>query len=207
MPVVPALVVKGVTASFDGLAVLEDITVSQPTGRMLGIIGPNGGGKTTLLKLILGLIQPDCGTIKVLGKSPEDARPEIGYVSQYHLFDRDFPISVLEVVLMGRYSKRGLAHSYRKEDVALAEEYLDKVGMLPFINRQIGQLSGGQQKRVFIARALVNQPKLLILDEPTAGVDAAMQTGLYELLESLKKDMTIIMVTHDISAVAVCIDD
>ncbi|MEA2121612.1 MAG: Manganese transport system ATP-binding protein MntB [Dehalococcoides mccartyi] len=154
---------------------------------MLGIIGPNGGGKTTLLKLILGLIQPDCGSIKVLGKSPEDARPEIGYVSQYHLFDRDFPISVLEVVLMGRYAKRGLARRYSSGDVALAKEYLDKVGMLPFAHRQIGQLSGGQQKRVFIARALVNQPKLLILDEPTAGVDAAMQTGLYELLETLKK--------------------
>ena len=191
---------------YNGTPILEGINLSVEQGDFLGVIGPNGGGKTTLLKVILGLITPSQGKIWVLGKPPERSRNNIGYVPQYNLFDRDFPISVWDVVLIGRYGRAGLLRRYSGEDRRTVQEVLQTVGMLDYKNRQIGKLSGGEQQRVFIARALVSNPELLLLDEPTASVDSTMQTEFYELLERLKQQMAIVLVSHDISAISIYVD-
>jgi len=191
---------------YDSTPVLEGVNLSVEPNKFLGIIGPNGGGKTTLLKVILGLIKPARGKISVMGQSPERGRKFIGYISQYNLFDHDFPISVLDVVLMGRYGKVGLVRRYSEEDKRIANEVLKTVDMLDYKDRQVGRLSGGEQQRVFIARALVTDPKLLLLDEPTASIDPNMQAEFYELIDSLKQRMAIVMVSHDISAVSIYVD-
>ena len=198
--------IEDIWVYYDGLLVLEDISLSVDDGDFVGIIGPNGGGKTTLLKVILGLVKPARGHISIMGESPERARGRIGYVPQYNLFDRDFPINVQDVVLMGRLGNKGLLRYYGQEDVELMRQALSYVGMLSYQSQQIGKLSGGELQRVLIARALVSDPKLLLLDEPTASVDTAIQTEFFELLEKLKNDMAIIMVSHDISAVSVYVD-
>jgi zinc transport system ATP-binding protein len=197
---------KDVWLDFDGLVVLQEINLTIYHRDFLGIIGPNGGGKTTLLRIILGLVHPNKGEVKVFGLNPEKARKWIGYVPQHSRFDFQFPISVWEVVLMGRYRLAGLFSRYDESDREITREVLKIVGMLEYKDRQIGKLSRGQQQRVLLARALVSEPKLLILDEPTASVDARMQTGFYELLAELKKKMTIVMVSHDISAISVYVD-
>ena len=191
---------------YDGIPILEGVSLSVEKGDFLGIIGPNGGGKTTLLKVILGLITPSRGKVYVLNKSPKSSRHLIGYVPQYNLFDRDFPVNVRDTVLMGCSGNRGLIRRYSKEDKERTRHVLETVGMVSYQNQQLGKLSGGEQQRVFIARALVSRPSLLLLDEPTANIDSAMQTDFYELLESLKRDITIIMVSHDISAISVYVD-
>ena len=191
---------------YDGVPVLEGINLSVEPNKFLGIIGPNGGGKTTLLKVILGLIKPSRGKVSVMGQPPERKRESIGYIAQYNLFDRDFPVSVSEVVLMGRYGKAGLYRHFSEEDKMAADEALKTVGMLDYRNRQLGKLSGGEQQRVFIARALATDPKIMLLDEPTASIDPNMQAEFYELIESLKKRMAIVMVSHDISAVSIYVD-
>ncbi|MFQ6122363.1 MAG: metal ABC transporter ATP-binding protein [Dehalococcoidales bacterium] len=191
---------------YDSVPVLEEINLSIGPSDFLGIIGPNGGGKTTLLKVILGLIKPTRGKVSVMGHPPERGRKFIGYISQHNLFDRDFPISVLDVVLMGRYTKAGLFRRYSEEDRRIANEVLKTVDMLDYKDRQIGRLSGGEQQRVFIARALATDPKLLLLDEPTASIDPNMQAEFYELIDSLKQKMAIVMVSHDVSAVSIYVD-
>ena len=191
----------------DGVPVLEAINLSIKSNDFLGIIGPNGGGKTTLLKVILGLIKPSRGKVSVMGQPPFKGRKFIGYISQSNLFDRDFPISVFDVVLMGRYSKTGLFHRYSEEDKRTATEVLKTVEMLDCKDRQVGRLSGGEQQRVFIARALVPEPKLLLLDEPTASIDPDMQAEFYELLDRLKERMAIVLVSHDISAVSIYVSE
>jgi zinc transport system ATP-binding protein len=197
---------KDIRVSYGDVPVLEDITLSIFQHDFLGIIGPNGGGKSTLLKVILGLVKPLSGSVSVFGKPPEQVRSRIGYVSQRPSFDYDFPASVCDVVMMGRYGKTGLFRRYNHEDKAIAEKALARVGMLDHGNKQIGRLSGGEQQRVFVARALVAEPKLLLLDEPTASIDPTMQTEFYELLDELKKNLTIVMVSHDIGAVSVYVD-
>jgi zinc transport system ATP-binding protein len=191
---------------YDGIPALEAVSLSINRDDFMGIIGPNGGGKTTLLKVILGLLKPNRGKVVVLGNPPERMRKFIGYVPQYSLFDHDFPISVYEVVLMGRSGQRRMFKQYTKEDETLAIEVLKEVGMLNFKDRQIGKLSGGEQQRVFVARALVTQPKILLLDEPTASVDTQMRAGFYDLLKSLKQRMAIVLVSHDIGAVSTHVD-
>jgi zinc transport system ATP-binding protein len=190
----------------DSIPILEGISLSIAHYDFLGIIGPNGGGKTTMLKVIMGLIVPSRGKVSVMGKPPESSRNIIGYVPQSNLFDHDFPISVWDVVLMGRYGRVGLFRRYGREDKERAQIALQTVDMFDYRNRQMGKLSGGEQQRVFIARALVSEPKLLLLDEPTASVDPAMQTEFYELLEGLKRRMTIVLVSHDISAISIHVD-
>lgn len=197
---------KDVWVSFDQVSVLEEINLSIEEKEFLGIIGPNGGGKTTLLKVILGLIVPDRGDVLVWGKKPEEGRKFLGYVPQYPLFDRDFPITVEEVVLMGRWRKDKFLKAYRNLDRQKVQEVLEMVGMEEFKDKQIGNLSGGQQQRVFIARALVTDPKALLLDEPLSSQDKILQTGFYELLISLKEKMSIILVTHDLTALSMYVD-
>ena len=191
---------------FDNMPVLEGINLSIKDQDFLGIIGPNGGGKTCLLKVILGLLKPSRGEITVFGHTPERGRKFVGYVPQYSLFNRDFPINVLDVVIMGRVGQMKRFRRYSEEDKKLAYEALETVEMLDYRDSQIGQLSGGQQQRVFIARALVTKPKMLLLDEPMASVDSHMQTELYELFEKLRQQMAIVLVSHDISAVSIYVD-
>jgi len=195
-----------IRVNYGDVPALEDITLSIFQHDFLGIIGPNGGGKSTFLKVILGLVKAYSGSVSVFGKPPEQVRSRIGYVSQRPAFDRDFPASVWNVVMMGRYGKTGLFRRYNREDRTAAEKALVRVGMQDYRNQQIGRLSGGQQQRVFVARALVAEPELLLLDEPTASIDSNMQTEFYELLEELKKSLTIVMVSHDIGAVSVYVD-
>jgi zinc transport system ATP-binding protein len=196
----------GVCVTYDDLVVLEGVNLSVYQNDFLGIMGPNGGGKTTLLKLILGLVHPRTGEVKVFGTAPEKARKFVGYVPQHSRFDFDFPVSVEEVVLMGRYRHSGLFKKYGAADSEITRETLRAVGMWELSRRQIGKLSRGQQQRVLLARALVSEPRLLILDEPTSSVDARMQTGFYELLGQLKHKMAIILVSHDVGAVSVHVD-
>jgi zinc transport system ATP-binding protein len=185
-------------------AVLEDINLELVSGDFLGLIGPNGGGKSTLLKAILGLIKPDRGSIALFGLPPAAARSRVGYMPQKTVFDRSFPVNVLDVVLMGRYSRRGLMHRYGSADRQAALKALGAVGMQDRAMREIGALSGGEQQRVFVARSLVSDPELLLLDEPTAGVDSAQQTEFYDLLCHLNRDLqiAIMLVSHDVTAIS-----
>ncbi|MFH1651814.1 MAG: ABC transporter ATP-binding protein, partial [Chloroflexota bacterium] len=155
---------------YDGALVLEGVNLKVVPGDFIAVIGPNGGGKTTLLKVILGLVKPERGRVSVLGRPPARSRRYIGYVPQHNLFDSDFPISVWDTVLLGRYGRVGLGRRYRPEDRQAVAKALETVGMLAARERQVGKLSGGEKQRVFIARALVTEPRLLLLDEPTASV-------------------------------------
>ena len=197
---------EDVWVHFDGVPALEEVDLSIQQYDFLGIIGPNGGGKTTLLKVILGLLKPSRGKVTVFGHTPEKGREFVGYVPQYSLFDRNFPVSVWDVVLMGRLKHKNPFRGYSEADKKLAHDSLETIEMLDFKDAQIGKLSGGQQQRVFIARALVTEPKLLLLDEPMASVDSPMQTELYELFEKLRQRMAIVLVSHDISAVSIYVD-
>lgn len=195
-----------VSFSYDGVMALEDINLSIYERDFLTIIGPNGGGKTTILKLILGLLRPTAGTITVFGGKPQHARSRIGYLPQLLVSKFDFPISVREVVLMGRLGKTGPGQHYSKNDIAIALDALDKVGMGDYQDTAIGHLSGGQRQRVFIARALATEPQLLLLDEPVSSVDTKWQQTFYDLLSDLNKHIAIVLVTHDIGVVSTYID-
>lgn len=195
-----------VSVEYSGITVLHGHNLSVYSDDFIGIIGPNGGGKTTLLKLILGLVRPAEGEIKVFGKSPEKARHKTGYVPQMIEFDRDFPISVRDTVLLGRLSGKGFFKFYSSEDYRAADRALEVVEMSDMKDRKIGVLSGGERQRVLIARALASEPELLLLDEPTASIDPKMKTGIYDLLNSLKKSMAIILVTHDIGVISSHVD-
>ena len=197
---------KDIWVSYGGVTVLESVNLTVKDKDFLAIIGPNGGGKSTLLKVILGLIRPDKGSVNLLGGRPAKTRKDVGYVPQYHSSNLDFPITVWDVVLMGRLSHKGPLQRYTEDDRNAATEALNTVGMLDLKDRQIGELSGGQKQRVFIARSLVTKPKLLILDEPSTGIDSRMQKEFYELLNKLKSEIAIVMVTHDISAISVYVD-
>lgn len=182
---------------------LDDVSFTVSKGDYLGLIGPNGGGKTTLIKIILGLLVPDSGTVYIGGVefSKSKERHRIGYVSQKVIeFDSLFPATVFEVVLMGRYARRGLFRGTNVEDRRKVEEALERVSMTEFSNRRISDLSGGQKQRVFIARALAGEPDLIVLDEPTTGVDEATQEHFYALLKELnsKFQLTLILVSHDL---------
>lgn len=194
--------VEHVYFSYGDTPVLEDITFSIERGDFCVIIGPNGGGKTTLLKLLLGIIKPKKGTIKILGKPPYAVRHRLGYLPQYTDFNLSFPISVIDVALMGRLNKRGLIKRFTEEDKKKVEEILKMLGMWEYRYMHVGRLSGGQRQRVFIARALATDPEILFLDEPTAGVDPEHETGVYEILKELNKKMTIVVITHDIGVIS-----
>jgi zinc transport system ATP-binding protein len=187
--------------------VLEDIHLSIPRGAYLAIVGPNGSGKSTLIKLLLGLLKPQKGKILLFGEEIDKFKDwqKVGYVSQKaNSFNSGFPATVYEVVASGLTKKLGLFRFLKKEDKQKIMEAVASVDMLPFLNRNIGELSGGQQQRIFIARALVSNPELLILDEPTVGVDAQNVKNFYDMLEDLNKKsgISLLLVTHDISAIS-----
>ncbi len=199
---IPAIEMKNVYFAYEKTPILEDVTFLLKQGDFLGIIGPNGSGKTTLLKLMLGIIKPDSGEIKVLGKPPHHANHRIGYVPQNLDFNITFPISVLDVALMGRLSRARIGRWYSGEDFPKAEDALRKVGMWKHRRASIGRLSVGQRQRVFIARALATDPEILFLDEPTASVDLEFGTNLFDLLHQLNEKVTIVTITHDVGVIS-----
>lgn len=202
--------ISDVSFSYDHRPALQHITLHVKQGTTLGIIGPNGGGKSTLMKLMLGTLAPDEGSISIEGMKPREACARgdiVGYVPQRHTLDWSFPITVQQVVELGLFGKKGLFGISSRADREQVSRTLEAVGMTKFAKQPIGGLSGGQQQRVFIARALVATPKILFLDEPTTGIDQAAQGAFAALLEEVKKryQLTIIMVSHDLrSVIASC---
>ena len=200
-----ALEIEGLWAGYDRVTAIEDISFRLAGQQILGIIGPNGSGKSTLMKAVLGLVKPWRGQIAVLGQPAEQQRRRVGYVPQIEDVDWDFPVSVADVALMGRYARRGLLRRTNKEDRELAGAALEKVGMYPLRQQLIGELSGGQRRRVLLARALANGPQLLLMDEPMAGLDARAQHRLLDTMDRLQSEgTTIVLSTHDLSCVSVC---
>jgi zinc transport system ATP-binding protein len=198
----PIISLEKVSFSYNGLPVLEDINLTVYARDFLSIVGPNAGGKTTLLKLILGTIKPTSGAVRVFGQSPSKVRSRIGYMPQYASLDPLFPVSVLDVVLMGRLGETKGIGFYSKSDKDEAREVLRKVEMFDILNRPFSELSGGQRQRVLIARALVSAPDLLLLDEPAANIDVVIETELFDLLKQLNDHMTVVLVTHDLGFVS-----
>jgi ABC-type Mn2+/Zn2+ transport system ATPase subunit len=192
-----------VSAGYDDRLVLEGVTVAIEPGTLLAVVGPNGAGKSTLLKLLAGLLRPRSGRIEVLGHPPGQQARRIAYVPQAESVDWAFPVTVGDVVMMGRYPRLGPVRRPTGEDRRAVRDALAKVGMAAFANRQIGRLSGGQRRRVFLARALAGQADLYLLDEPVTGVDATTQEDLMDILESeAKRGKTVVASTHDLACVA-----
>jgi zinc transport system ATP-binding protein len=189
-------------AGYERDQVLEDVNLSVYEGDFVGLIGPNGGGKTTLLRVLLGLLPPLRGEVHVMGLPVKEGRRAIGYVPQVIAFDREFPISVWDVARMGRVGHRGLLKRYTAEDDAIVTDALRRVGLLDLRRKPIGELSGGQRQRAYIARALATQPEILLLDEPTSSVDPQVSSNIYELLRQLNDRVTILLVSHDMSAIS-----
>jgi manganese/zinc/iron transport system ATP- binding protein len=197
----PAVVIKQLMVNYEKTPVLWDVSLEAPQGVILGIVGPNGAGKSTLMKTMLGLMKPLSGTVEFFGKPLEAVRQKIAYVPQKEMVDWDFPITVLDLVLMGRYRQKGLFRWMGKADREAAYNALETVGMLPYKDRQISQLSGGQQQRAFIARALLQEADLYLLDEPFTGVDIATEKLLVNLLKDMRSQgKTIWMVHHDLKS-------
>lgn len=197
-----ALEVHDLTVSYNKKPVLWGIDLTLPKGVIAGIVGPNGAGKSTFIKTIMGLIPAASGYVKIFDRDLNEVRKRVSYVPQRESVDWDFPASVLEVVMMGRYGNLGLFKRPRKADKDAAMDSLEKVGMESFANRQIAQLSGGQQQRVFLARALTQNADIYFMDEPFAGVDAATEAAIIELIRKMSQEgKTIIIVHHDLQSV------
>lgn len=198
----PIVDINQLQFSYNGKPVLEDVNLTIRKGDFTAVIGPNGGGKTTLLKLMLGILKPDRGTVQVDGKTPQKASPGIGYVPQNVHLNRSFPVTAVDVVLMGKLGakNRWWRHSADHHKEAMAA--LERLDMAGFANKRIGMLSGGQRQRVFIARALAARPKLLLLDEPTASIDTKGQAEFYHFLKQLNREITILVVSHDLLVIS-----
>ena len=193
------LEIHDLTVAYHKRPVLWGVDVEVPAGQLVGVIGPNGAGKSTLIKAAMGLLPVSSGWVKVFGRPVKDNLRRVGYVPQRESVDWDFPVSVMDVVLMGRYGHLGLFKRPRKEDREVARECLEKVKMVPYADRQISNLSGGQQQRVFLARALAQESDLYFMDEPFAGVDAATEAAIVTILQELKdQGKTLLVVHHDL---------
>ncbi|MEQ9405002.1 MAG: metal ABC transporter ATP-binding protein [Cyclobacteriaceae bacterium] len=203
----PVLEIHDLTVSYDKKPVLWGVDLSIPKGSLCGIVGPNGAGKSTLIKSVMDLIPLNSGYVKIFNKELDDIRKKVSYVPQRESVDWDFPASVLDIVLMGRYSQLGLFRSPRKADREAAMKALELVGMEKYYQRQISQLSGGQQQRVFLARALTQNADIYFLDEPFAGVDAATEKAIIQILKNLASEgKTLIVVHHDLQSVETYFD-
>ena len=202
-----ALDIRGLWAGYNGTPALQEVTLQVPQGDVMGIIGPNGAGKSTLFKAILGMLKPWKGEALVFGQPNHSQRSLVGYMPQTELVDWDFPVNVADVVLMGRYGRLGLLRRPAKADKTATEEALERVGMGHLRQRLIGELSGGERRRVLLARALVNGPRLLLLDEPLGGLDATAQHQLIGIVRSLGAEgAAVVLSTHDLSCVSTACD-
>ncbi len=201
MPTI-AFEIHDMTVAYQRRPVLWDIDLTIPEGNLVGIVGPNGAGKTTLIKAALGLVPLASGKVEIYGKSYDEQRHLVGYVPQRESVDWDFPVTVSDVVLMGTYGRLGWFRRPGKAEREIAKRALEQVGMTAFAKRQIRQLSGGQQQRVFLARALAQDAQLYFLDEPFAGVDAATESAIFDLLHTLRDNgKTVLVVHHDLQTV------
>jgi len=198
----PAVILENVSYSYDGLPVLEDVSLKIDANDFIAIVGPNAGGKTTLLKIISGLLKPLKGNVFVFGQPPERVRSRMGYMPQYVQFDPFFPVTVRDVVLMGRLGKENQYGFYGKADKEALEAVLIKLNLSDLKHRPFSKLSGGQRQKVLIARALVSNPEILLLDEPSSNVDAEGEAELYEQLHVLNSKMGIVLVTHDVGFIS-----
>ncbi len=199
----PIVEIDGVSFRFgSGPRVLEDVSLAVDRGDFASVIGPNGGGKTTLVKLIVGLLKPTSGSLRVFGTTPEKARTRIGYMPQHAMMDPQFPVRVLDVVLMGRLTVRPTLLGYSRADRRAAAAALAQVGLGDLGARPFSALSGGQRQRVLLARALVTGPELLLLDEPASGLDQKVEQDFFDLLRELNRRLTIILVSHDLGFVS-----
>ena len=197
------LELENVRFAYSRTPVLENVCLCVPERDFLALLGPNGGGKTTLLKICIGLLKPEAGSVKLFGKDPQSVRHLVGYVPQETNPNAFFPIRVIDVVLMGRINgRRGILKRYSDVDHEVVKETLKCMGLWELRNKRISDLSGGQRQRVMIARALAAQPKIFFMDEPTASVDRVFQTELYELLKDLNREKTVIVVSHDLSVLS-----
>lgn len=194
--------IEGASFSYGGPNVLENVNISLMEEEFTSVVGPNGGGKTTLIKLILGLLKPTEGRVRVFGKSPREGRSRIGYMPQDTQLDPKFPIDVKNVVMMGCIGNGGKIGRSRKCDLETAATALSNVGMVEHIDRPFASLSGGQRRRILIARALACDPDLLLLDEPMVNLDLLMEQELYEILRKLSRKITVVMVSHDLAFVS-----
>ena len=198
----PALEIHDMTVAYQRRPVLWDIDLEMPEGQLVGIVGPNGAGKTTLIKAVLGLVPLASGKVEIYGKPYEEQRHLIGYVPQRESVDWDFPVTVQDVILMGTYGRLGWFRRPGRAERELASKCLEQVGLTPLAQRQIRQLSGGQQQRVFLARALAQDAQVYFMDEPFAGVDAATESAIFELLRDLRaRGKTVFVVHHDVQTV------
>ena len=199
----PAIEVRNLTVSYGPSPALLDVSLTIEPGQLVGVIGPNGSGKSTLIKAILGFVRPDFGEVKLFGQPADEAKGRVAYVPQRGSVDWDFPVTVREVALMGRYGHVPWWRDLGRDDVAEADKALEMVRMKDFVHRQIGQLSGGQQQRVFMARALAQGADILLLDEPFAGVDAATERAILDVLRlSREAGRTLVVVHHDLATAA-----
>ncbi len=198
----PVILLEKVWASYETDTVLEDVSFSLYQGDYVGLIGPNGGGKTTLIKVILGLVTPFRGKVSVMGESAKSGRRFVGYVPQLQVLDKHFPISIWDVVSMGRLTPGFSKLHLSDRDREVIETALRQTGMLDLHKRAMNELSGGQRQRVYISRALAAEPKILLLDEPTASVDAHASTQVYELLAKLNEKISILLISHDMTAIS-----
>ncbi len=198
----PLLTIRNLYAGYERETILHDINLDVYPGDFIGLIGPNGGGKSTLLKVVLGLLPSQRGEVRVLGMQPRHGRRYIGYVPQFVESDRDFPISVWETVSLGLVSGWVPFRHFSKREQARIQEALDVVGISDLQHKPMGTLSGGQRQRVFIARALVSDPQILLFDEPTASIDPNVTKDVYALLRRLNQQMAILLITHDMMAIS-----
>ncbi|WP_456413178.1 metal ABC transporter ATP-binding protein [Thiolapillus sp.] len=194
--------IQDLSFSYGKAPVLDQISLEVPEREFLGIVGPNAGGKSTLLKIILGLLKPRQGKVRVLGLRPARARRHLGYVPQYPAFARDFPVTVEQVVLMGRLGQGRIIGGYSPRDREISRRVMAETEILDLAQRRISQLSGGQLQRTLVARALACEPRILLLDEPTANIDMRVENELFDLLKILNQRMTILVVSHDIAFIS-----
>jgi zinc transport system ATP-binding protein len=200
------LTVRKLGFAYDKTTILSDVNITVQEGEFIGVIGPNGGGKTTLLKLLMGFLEPEEGEILLFGEKPQLKKTHIGYVPQALRYDRSFPLTVLELVLGGQVAFTPWLGWFQQSHKKAALEALERVGLSTFKNAPFSSLSGGQAQRALIARALCSRPKILLLDEPTASVDTNAAADIHSFLNTLKGRITILMVTHDISSIIQQVD-
>lgn len=202
-----ALSVSNLSVNYDRVPILWDIALEVPQGKLVGIVGPNGAGKSTLIKAVLGLVKPESGDIKFLGSSLKDIQKHVAYVPQRESVDWDFPITVRDLVLMGRYGHLGLFRRPRQADIAAAKRTMEIMGIEGLQDRQISQLSGGQQQRAFLARALLQEADIYFMDEPFTGIDLATEAVIMDLLKRLiAQNKTVFVVHHDLNTVEAYFD-
>lgn len=194
--------VRNLSFAYDGNLVLDDVSLEICAGDFLGLVGPNGGGKTTLVKLILGILRPMKGTIEVFGETPQKGRERIGYVPQYARYNADFPVTVESFVLMGRLRPGGIGRRYSADDRDAARKALAELSLEHLAKRDVKKLSGGEKQRVLVARALATAPDALFLDEPTVSVDSAVEKHFYDVLQELNARMPIVLVSHDLGFIS-----